>query len=94
MRPYYMKDIPMNAPKLSTVKTVVNLVTAKSVTFCVASAVTALVPTENQIQKIEVFVGSYAIASLVSAKVTAHVGREIDSVVEQFQAMQARIEAT
>lgn len=68
--------------KLNFAKTGVKLVVGKSVNFVVATAITRYIPVESKTEQVQLFIGSYAIAGVVSTLATDYVGGKVDDIVE------------
>jgi len=71
--------------KTELAKTIVTRVAGVSTTFCVANIIKNNTTPQNKLQSAEVWVGAFALGSIVSDRVETHVSDGIDKITEAFQ---------
>lgn len=78
--------------KLNFVKGTAKVVVGASVTFVVAKAIKTYIPAENDIQKVKIYVGAYALSSLVTDKAVDYVDERFNRGIERIIELKNQIE--
>lgn len=77
----------MRKPTKAEVKSVVVIATGFCVRSVVATAICNVVPTENKVQKTQLFVATYVIAGMVRTHAKEYVAGEFDDWTELFSSI-------
>lgn len=77
--------------KITIARTVVGLIAGRAVGNTVTKAIKFSVPTNNNLEKVELAVGSFVLAGMVADKAIAWTHEQFDDGVETFRALKERM---